>query len=177
MLTDASLNFKDKPRTAMLTRAGVMCLMFLVPELPALAVEKSNVPPGSGNPSCSLRHIDMMLAPYAGDIVLADVSDTPELLYRTQVLTVGSLYHHGILGYLRAREAWRSGPSPMAPDVVIATGAKFVLFCPSSQRYLMVQDLPKQTLWDALEAEKPPGWLTLQATDRKSGWQLYAVAP
>ena len=47
-------------------------------------------------------------------VVPADVNDTPDLLYRTQVRTVGSLYHRDIEAFARLRAAWRVPPSDPA---------------------------------------------------------------
>jgi hypothetical protein len=107
-------------------------------------------------------------------VVLAPADDTPELLYRTQVETIGSLYQHGLRGYLRARAAWRVAPGAQVPAAVRATKAKFVLFCPSAGRYPLVADLPKTTLWDALEAGTPPAWLQLLGSNDQ-GWRLYKI--
>jgi hypothetical protein len=103
------------------------------------------------------------------------VEDTPELLYRSQVLTVGSLYQHGVPGYLRARAAWRVVPGGAVPPEMQAAGVSWVLFCPAPGRYVLVQDLPKTTLWDALEAGSPPLWLS-PAGSNADGWVLYKVA-
>jgi hypothetical protein len=127
-------------------------------------------------PSCSLRQIAPLLAPAAGQIVLAGPEDAPELLYRSNVMTVGSLYHHGVAGYLRDRTAWRAQPGAQVPPEVTATQAGWVLFCATPGRYILVQDLPKDTLWDALEAGTPPPWLHLAGTN-SDGWRLYKITP
>jgi hypothetical protein len=106
--------------------------------------------------------------------VLADVDDTPELLYRTGVLTVGSLYHTNIAAFMRLRAAWRSGASPVEPDAVRATGAAAILACPGEARSLLVQDLPPRTLLDQLDQDRPPPWLTLVGRGA-DGSTLYRV--
>jgi hypothetical protein len=125
-------------------------------------------------PSCSLLHIAPLLAPAAGRVVLAEPQDSPELLYRTQVETVGSLYQHGVPAFLRDRDAWRAVPGSVEPAAVAATGAAYVLFCPAPGRYVPVADLPKDTLWDSLEAGTAPVWLVPVGQD-SAGWRLYRV--
>jgi len=125
--------------------------------------------------SCSVRHLATMLRPFAGQVVLADINDTPELLYRTDILTVGSLYHHGVAGFLRLRAAWRSGPSSTEPDAVLRTGAVAVLFCPHTGRSALLADLPPDTLADQLTARVVPSWLAQAATDPASGNILYRI--
>src|SRR6202034_4501272 len=44
-------------------------------------------------PACRVSDAVALLARHQGEVVLADVNDTPEILYKTQVRTVGSLYH------------------------------------------------------------------------------------
>jgi hypothetical protein len=174
MLTDASSRLRKNPAAAMLARLCLIFVMLLAPELPLLAAAKS--PQRTAQLSaCSLRHIAPMLAPYAGAIVLANANDTPELLYRSNILTVGSLYQHGVPAFLRLRAAWRTKDLASKPQAVTATGASYILFCTGESRDLTIADLPKDTLWDALKAQKPPAWLKLQASDPGSGWQLFQL--
>jgi hypothetical protein len=172
-LSEVSLRFEARPVLAMLSRLGVLLAVLLVP-VAAAGLSKAKAPAGEKYPSCNLREIAPLLAPAAGQVVLAPADDTPELLYRTQVETVGSLYQHGLQGYMRARAAWRVVPDAQVPAAVRATGAKFVLFCPSAGRYPLVAGLPKSTLWDALEAGTPPAWLQLLGSNDQ-GWRLYKI--
>jgi hypothetical protein len=110
-------------------------------------------------------------------VVLTDPNLVPELLYRTRILTVGSLYHRDAAAYMRLRAAWRAEPGDAVPQAVQATRARFVLACRGGPRSLLVQDLPKTTLWDALIAGTPPAWLTAVAEDVQSGLVLYRVQP
>ena len=173
MLTDIGAWAKNLPWRRWFVQGALLCLMLVVPRLPLAAGPKTSEPPAS--PSCDLLHINNLLAPYAGDIVLADVSITPELLYRTGIVTVGSLYQHGVPAFLRLRAAWRSLPGNSEPPSVAATKAQFILFCPIQGRTELVDGLPPDTLWDALEAGKPPLWLTQVAADRQTGWQLFRL--
>jgi len=125
--------------------------------------------------SCKLADVAAMLAPYAGDVVLADVNNTPELLYRTRVRTVGSLYHRNMAAFLRLRAAWRSGPTDTVPPAVAATDASLVLFCPTAQRSSMVAGLPTDTLLDRLNRDAVPPWLRQVAADPASGNILYRI--
>ncbi len=169
MLTDVSARLAA-PRPAMLARLGLLAAMLLAPLLPGFA---KPAPAGGGADSCSLRRIGGLLAPAAGRVVLTEPSDTPEILYRTQVETVGSLYQHGVPAYLRARAAWRAAPGTAEPPEVAASGADYVLFCAGEGRSLLVADLPPETLWDALLAGRPPPWLT--PAGRQAGWVLYKI--
>src|SRR3984957_2315885 len=118
-----------------------------------------------------------MLADHAGQVVLADPNDSPELLYRTRSLTVGSLYHRNVAAFLRLRAAWRTGPSGTVPTAVRATHATLVLFCPSPLRSLLVADLPPDTLMDQLNHGRVPPWLRRLREDPHSGNVLYEVIP
>ena len=115
-----------------------------------------------------------LLEPAAGEVVLTGPNEAPELLYRTGVLTVGSLYHRGIASYMRLRAAWRSGPSDEEPDAVRATGARWVLACRGAARDLLVSDLPPDTLRDRLARGEAPPWLALAGAD-DAGWTLWRV--
>jgi hypothetical protein len=172
-LSEAGQRWRARPAAAMAARLAVLAAVLLLPELPALAGSKPAASPHAA--SCSLRHIDQLLGRDKGVIVLAEVQDTPELLYRTPVETVGSLYQHGVAAYLASRAAWRSPPGATEPAAVAATGARLVLFCPKSSRYAPVQDLPPTTLWDALNAGTPPPWLFPRNADPASGWVVYEI--
>jgi hypothetical protein len=125
--------------------------------------------------TCKVSGLAGMLAPYAGEVVLADVNDTPELLYRTGVRTVGSLYHRNVAAFLRLRAAWRSGPAVSVPPAVTATEASLVLFCPSAQRSSLLAGLPPDTLLDRLDRGAVPAWLRQVAADPASGNILYRI--
>jgi hypothetical protein len=135
---------------------------------PAKADEQSQ-------PSCQVDELGPLLAPYAGQVVLADVNDTPELLYRTRLLTTGSLYHRNVVAFLRLRAAWRTSPSDSIPEAVRQTRASLVLFCRSSGRSQLVADLPADTLLDRLDRGQVPPWLQKIAEHRESGNALYRI--
>lgn len=178
-MSEASSALARRPGRAGMARSAYMLLVLAVPLLTAMAKPVAPAPKPAAvadYPSCSLRHIAPLLTPAAGQVVLAGPEDTPELLYRSKILTVGSLYHHGIAGYMRDRAAWRARPGPLPPSQVTATKAEWVLFCPTPGRYALVQDLPKDTLWDALEAGTPPPWLKPAGTNA-DGWRLYKITP
>jgi hypothetical protein len=159
----------------MLGRLAALLAVLGVPEMAAMASPAAMPQVGGARyPSCSLREIAPLLASEGRNIVLAEAQDTPELLYRSGIETVGSLYQHGVPGYLRDRDAWLAVPGDQVPAAIRETGASYVLFCPEPGRYLPVADLPKNTLWDVLEADVPPVWLRLVGSDA-AGWRLYAV--
>lgn len=170
-----------RPGLASAARLGALLAVLGVPELalalgPPMSDSRAAVA-GKSYPSCTLRNVTPLLNAAGGQVVLAGPEDAPELLFRTPVFTVGSLYHHGIDGYLRDRAAWRAVPGDVEPPELKAAKAAYVLFCPRPTRYALVADLPKgASLWDALEAGTPPPWLALVGRDG-AGWQLYKVSP
>ena len=181
-MSEMSAAFAARPALASAARSACALLVLVVPLVTAMAVPGAPAAvPVKGiaarvYPSCNLRRVAPLLAPYAGQVVLAQVEDTPELLYRSQVETVGSLYQHGVPAYLRNRTAWRAVPGADVPPELLAAGIGYVLFCPAPGRYILVQDLPKMTLWDTLEAGQVPGWLSL-AGSNADGWRLYKIRP
>jgi hypothetical protein len=181
-MSEMSSALAELPVRASAVRSSCVGLVLVVPLLTAMAIPAAPAAPrmpgavARSYPGCDLRRIAPLLAQASGQVVLAGPEDAPELLYRTQVMTVGSLYHHGVAGYLRDRAAWRAVPGAEVPPEVQATGAGYVLFCPKPGRYALVNDLPKTTLWDVLEADKPPVWLT-QAGSNADGWVLYKISP
>lgn len=125
--------------------------------------------------SCSPSHLGAMLAPYAGQVVLSDINIAPELLYRSDVVTVASLYHRNPSAFLRLRSAWRGQEETEVPAAFGTARIGFVLFCPTPGRSALVRDLPETTLLDRLSRGQPPSWLYPVATDPDSGFVLYRV--
>jgi hypothetical protein len=160
-------------------RLGCIALVLLVPVLPDLRAfatkgAVADAAPKDG-PDCPVRHIAPLLAPYAGEVVLADINETPELLYRTGVKTVGSLYLRAAPGALRLVQAWRApGDTPDEPAAVRATGAALVLACPGRARSGVLEGQPTDTLFDRLNRNEPPPWLRRVGAD-DSGHVLYRV--
>jgi hypothetical protein len=134
-----------------MARVALVVLFIGVPQsiLPRLS-HKAHASEASVSKNCKVSDLATMPAPYAGNIVLANVNDTPELLYRTRVETVGSPYHRNMATFLRLRAAWRGGPADSVSPVVAATNASLVLFCPSPQRSSLVTDLQPDSLLDRL---------------------------
>jgi hypothetical protein len=155
-------------------RLGVVALCLLATRADGLTSTASARETDTAD--CSVSHLARMLRPFAGQVVLADANDTPELLYRTGILTAGSLYHRNVAGFLRLRAAWRSLPSPTEPAAVRATGAVAVLACRHKARSALVADLPPDTLLDRLARGETPPWLTEVAADPASGNVLYRMA-
>jgi hypothetical protein len=178
MVTSLTAWLAARPGLAAGFRLALLAAMFGLPEISAAASAAPHpglAASGKTFPSCRLRTIGPLLAPVAGRVVLAPMEDTPELLYRSEVDTVGSLYQHGVPAFLRARAAWRAVPGVSEPADVQATGASDILFCPRPERYAPVADLAPTTLWDRLEASAPPPWLRLRAQNA-AGWRLYEIA-
>jgi hypothetical protein len=162
--------------------AGTLRLSLLLGflSMPALLATRLLATPStiaSGGPSCDGVAAARLLAPAAGAVVLTDPTLTPELLYRTQILTAASLYHRNAAAYMRLRAAWRAEPEGAVPEAVQATRARFVLACKGAPRLALVEGLPKTTLLDLLSAGTPPAWLTAVAEDARSGFVLYRVKP
>ena len=117
-----------------------------------------------------------MLAPFAGQVILADVNDTPEILYRTGLLAVGSLYHSDPEAFLRLRAAWRSSTDGLLPpETVRATHASLVLFCRNAGHSFIVRDLPRHTLWNWLSRNETPIWLRKVAESQEFGLDSYKI--
>lgn len=171
-LQNIAAHWYNRPWRATAAQAGLVGWLVVLPWLPALAAGRAApvLVPG-----CSLQSFAPALRVAAGAVVLADVNLTPELLWRSDVLTVGSLYHHGVPGFLRLRDAWRAVPGSTIPAAVTATKASYVLFCTRAGRSALVSDLPKTTLWDALNDNKPPPWLVPVAKNAATGWVLYKI--
>jgi hypothetical protein len=178
-IAEAERRLAARPElTRGLARMAVMLVFVMGPSAGGLQALFSKAEASEAHPvaDCSVSGLAGMLAPYAGQVVLADVNDSPELLYRTGVETVGSLYHRNVAGFLRLRAAWRSLPSDGVPPEVAASGAALVLFCPAAQRSPLVGDLPPDTLLDRLNHGAVPPWLHQVAADPASGNVLYRVA-
>jgi hypothetical protein len=182
-LAGVTRRFAARPNVAAAARIGLVAALVVAPYAGGIAAARSGrlaARPGSVPPvSCAMRRIGPLLAPAAGQIALSGVAEVPELLYRSRIIAVGSLYQHGVEGYLRARAAWRApvGTGTQPPAAVRATGAGFVLFCPRSGPDALARGAPPDALWFALSAGHPPPWLRLVGTLPGTGFRLYRITP
>lgn len=127
-------------------------------------------------PTCSMRHIAHLLAPAADQIVLTRPGEVPELLYRTQIIGVGSLYQHGVRAFLRDWAAWRANADHKSePAAVRASGARYVLFCPAGKSYPIAQKSGPEALWTMLSQNRTPPWLKKIGQQKSSGFRLYQI--
>jgi hypothetical protein len=176
MLTDVTRHFANRPVQVAVARVGIFALFILGPYMPgvahALAHPKRHT---THQATCSTVGIARLLAPAVGKIVLTSVNYVPQLLYRTHILTVGSLYQHGIGAYLRARTAWRTPVGSAPPPAFRRTGAKFVLFCNTSSLNYLGKPTPEDALWPRLAQHRPPPWLRQIGRTNRQGFRLYQV--
>ena len=168
------------PRHWMAARLGIVVLVLVVPLFGAMARMSAEMKATAHDPSCEVAGLTDILAPFGNAVVLANVSDTPELLYRTHLRTVGSLYHRHSAAFMRLRAAWRSKPSTAwtderPPPEVLATEATLLIACPRTKRSPLVQDLPSDTLDDWLNWGQVPRWLKEVARDPASGNIVYRI--
>ncbi len=173
-LTWCSQALGQRRAAALVLVRPALLLVFLAG--PGVGAAASLVPEaGAANATACLRGPSTgLLAPAVGQVVLASPDETPDLLYRSGVLTTGSLYHRGIAAYMRTRAAWRSGPADVEPPSVRATEARWVLLCRGAARNRLVADLPPETLQDRLERGNIPTWLQPVGADA-TGWTLWRV--
>jgi hypothetical protein len=175
VLCEASARWQAQPKRAAIARVGSIAFLLSTPYAPAFAMAATTARATAKPAACRLRHIAPMLRPAAGAIVLTPAADVPELLYRTKIIAVGSLYQHGIDGYLRAWHAWRA-PAATGPSTAFtATGAQFVLFCPGGPHDPLADHARHASLWAMLSAGHPPHWLRLMAQDGGNGFRLYRI--
>jgi hypothetical protein len=159
------------------SRLAIILLFVQVPyfgELPELTASAHAAASDGGSP-CKPRDAAAMLSRHPGVVVLTDANDTPELLWRTQVHTVGSLYHRNVAGYLRLRAAWRVPPSDTVPAEIDAAEISLVLACKTVGRSSLMDGVRTATLYDQLGARLPPPWLRRIDENPVSGHVLYEV--
>ena len=157
-----------------LARIAVILLFFQVPY--AVEVAGLTGTPDAAAPACKPAAAAAILASHPGAIVLTEANDTPELLYRTRIRTVGSLYHRNIPAFLRLRAAWRSPPSDTVPAAVSLTEASLILACASPRRSAVMEGLAGSGLLDQVRMNDPPAWLRRIAENPASGHVLYEIA-
>jgi hypothetical protein len=171
VLTDASR--LSRPAVRPVARIAAWLVFVVLPFVPTQAISH----PAAGGRVCRVADAVSLLAPHASAIVLSSPNDVPELLYRTKIKTVGSLYHSNVSAYLRLRAAWRSLPSSTEPAAVRETGANFILVCPGAPTLQFADEPQGDTLWQRLGAGKVPPWLEESARGTGGAPILYRVRP
>jgi hypothetical protein len=169
VLTDASRI--SRPAVRPIARIAAWLVFVFLPLVPGRIISH----PAAEGRVCRVADAVSLLAPYAGEIVLSSPDDVPELLYRTQIKTVGSFYHTNVSAFLRLRAAWRSLPSSTEPEAVRETGANFILVCPGAPTLRFVDEPHGDTLWQRLGAGKVPPWLEESARGPGGAPVLYRV--
>ena len=156
-------------------RMAVFFGFLLVPYAGALFPQAVAGASGLAPPACRIADAIPLLDAHPGAVVLADANDTPEILFKTRVSTVGSLYHRNVAAFLRLRAAWRSPPSDTVPPEIDAAHVSLVLACETSEVSSMVADLDRRNLADELRLGRPPPWLVRIGANPASGFVLYRV--
>lgn len=157
--------------TARMVVLGVAILSVQARAFTTILLPDALAAEGAETSDCKARPIVPLLVPYAGSVVLSDVDEVPELLYRTGLRTVGSLYHRDPSAFMRLRAAWDSPPSDEVPRAVLVTEADLLLLClKTSQPYGR-----SQTLHARLTRGEVPPWLTPLWTAPAEGHMLYRV--
>jgi hypothetical protein len=174
-LSDVSRRFRAQPQIASWLRIAIVTVILVFPYGPEVAVAATHARHSEHRPSCSLHNIAALMAPAAGKIVLTPMADVPDLLYRTRIIGVGSLYQHGIEGYVRAWNAWRAPAATGESSALAATKAQFVLFCPGGAHNPLTHHGKKSSLWSMLSAGNTPAWLRLVAQQKRTGFRLYQI--
>jgi hypothetical protein len=179
LIIPAALEFASLSRQSVLQpavlRVLVLAVFILGPSLPTMPFEREEKSPESINltANCHVTDIVPALFQERDAIVLTEISDTPEILWRTPVRPVGSLYHRSVGAFIRARNAWRIRPSSSVPEAVLATGATHILACELGGRPSFVSDLPPLTLQDRLMRHEVPPWLHEIA--HAGGYSFYRI--
>ena len=158
-----SRRLAHRPLCAALGRVGTAIIGILFPWLVVMLMG----PPAAPRRD-TLCHLDAavgMLDQAAGQIVLTNPNYVPELLYRTRILTVGSLYLRGWQGLARLHDAWESHDWDQPGPAMEATEARYVLVC----RQVAGDG---DTLLDRLARGEKPAWLREVASD-PSGFVLF----
>ena len=100
----------------MVARLAIVVVMLVVPLVGAMVRTAAEQKITAHDPTCEIGGLTGILAPFGDAVVLANVNDTPEILYRTRLRTVGSLYHRHSAAFMRLRAAWRSVPGTAWQD-------------------------------------------------------------
>lgn len=166
-----------QPNRLAFARVGMLLAALLPTRADSLAAMLSPAPPVSASLPCPVAPFAPHLAALGDAVVLGDVNDTPELLYRSGIRTVASLYHRNVPAFLRMRDAWREPPGASPGPAFRATRARYVLACPPGPRSAMVAGMAETTLLDRLRAGAPPPWLRRVTADPASGFVLYEAVP
>lgn len=156
-----------------LARAAIVLLLITAPLMAPLAATAG--PSAGMGRQCSLAGAITLLAKHPGEIVLSNVNATPDLLYRTPVRTVGSLYHRNPEAYMRLRAAWLEVPGNAPGPALLATGATLVLGCPGEAHPTLADNAAPKTLLDHLAADAPPAWLRRLGDGGPNGPVLYEL--
>jgi hypothetical protein len=112
------------------------------------------------------------------DVVFVDIEFAPELLWRTNAMTVATLYHRGYKGIARYLRASRALTDDDARAALEAARVKRLLMCvlPLNTRAPYVSDL-SETAMERWKRGQLPGWLHKDDEDNAAGLILLSLSP
>lgn len=173
-LHDISTRLARFPKWAAAARLALVWLPPLLLYVPAASAQAPSTRPAEVSKTCSMRHLNLLLHQAAGQVVLTRPADVPELLYRTRIIGVGSLYQHGWSGFARAWHAWRAPVGRVEPLALRATNARFILFCRSGTHLnSLATNASTNSLWNRLAFDHLPRWLRPVGT--AADFELYKI--
>ncbi len=88
-------------RSKAMVRLPIIIAFILLPKIPILLSQKSGHQ-AELMANCHVNDIRPALLKVQNAVVLTEFNDAPELLWRTDIRTVGSLYHRGITAFMLA---------------------------------------------------------------------------
>lgn len=156
-----------RPRRAAFGQISVGFVGCLFPWL-VFMLAGSGAGPARPAKLCQIDAAVPMLEAAAGQIVLTQPGYVPELLYRTRILTVGSLYIRAQGALVRLHAAWASQDWEQPGAALGATGARYLLVC----RHLTPGEADDTSLLARLAHGERPDWLRQVATE-PSGFTLF----
>jgi hypothetical protein len=150
--------------------AAAALLLFVPVYVRATAASPTSQPPPPGG-SCPVSEAAQWLEDQRG-VVLASINDSPELLWRSPVETVASLYQCGGAAQARWLDAARAVGDDAAAAALAAAEVDCVLLCApqGSARSPIIADLPQTALerWQ----RGLPSWLQQVRADPAHGMVL-----
>jgi hypothetical protein len=149
---------------------GIVCLLLIFGPISAAPWLQSNRPSNAPVANWSRPMLARDLEPFAGQIALVPINQSPEAIYYSRCICTAGPYHRAELKMAQSLDAFEEQQWNSMPRSFQQTGASLVIVFQANR-------FPKGSLGSALQSGSPPDWLRPFAEGNERGYRIYQLRP
>jgi hypothetical protein len=147
---------------------GMACLLLIFGPIAVVPWLRSTAPSDPLASHWSRSMLTSDLKPFAGQIALVPINQSPEVIYYSRCICTSGPYHRAESKMAQSLDALEERQWASIPQSFHRTGASLVLVFQANR-------FPKGSLGAALQSGTPPDWLRPIADGKERGYRIYQV--